>query len=340
LSYIPWSCSLIPLNPLSQWQLPRIALIFAALFFLLSKAEGEILEEYPSPGEMLPLYAGTQLAFYPVNAAPGHISVQPFLSYVQKRGIYESNWSFSREKNINQAEVFVALETGITKSLDISLFVNGIYTESRGHGYYRYGDTEMYLGWQILHDQKGKWVPDLRLLVGESFPTGKYDRLSPAAGGGDSSGGGAYETKFLLVIAKTFYPFPEHPFNLNLNLFYILSSNVGIDGISIFGGTEITKGTIRSGDQYIGNFAAEYSLNRYWALGIDVHYIHQNRSTFRPKKDASSLNLHSREQLSLAPCLEYSWSENGSIALGPWFTVLGRNSVNFFNLVANVYVYF
>ena len=39
--------------------------------------------------DYVPLYAGTQLAFYPVNTAPGHISVQPYLFYIQQYGTYE-----------------------------------------------------------------------------------------------------------------------------------------------------------------------------------------------------------------------------------------------------------
>lgn len=288
-----------------------------------------------------PLYAGTQLAFYPINTAPGHLSVQPYLTYLCNYGTYNSHWSEKSQKKTNGVLSLFILETGITDWLDISLDLNGAYRRYGDKNSWIVGDTSIYFGLQMSRDKKDHWAPDLRLLIGETFPSGKYDRLSPHKGGSDIFGTGAYLTTTLLVIAKTFYTNPQHPFNINLNLYYIHPSSVPIHGLSLYGGSPDTKGTAYPHSSFITNIGIECSLDKYWALGMDIRYVHQNKTTFKGRKGSPlKLRLPSSEQFSLAPCIEYSWSYDFSAAIGPWFTIAGRNSVAFFGLVGNIYCYF
>lgn len=316
--------------------------LFSLVVLLISRQE--LLSDESS--DIVPLYAGTQLAFYSTNSAPGDLSVQPYIFGVRKNGVYDKNWSLDRQKKTDELTLTLAFETGITEYLDVSLVLNGSYTHYANAHSWLFGDTVVYFGWQVLRDQKGKWVPDFRLLLGESFPTGKSGHLNPRKGGSDIDGSGSYETIFLAVINKVFYFFPKHPIDANLNVFYVLSTRTRVRGINTFGGTPTTKGTIKPGQEFIVNLGLEYSINRYWALGLDIHYVHQNKSLFSGNpgklKDGSfaSMNIPSSEQISLAPCIEYCWSEDLSVAAGPWFTIAGRNSQEFCGMLANVYYYF
>ena len=288
-----------------------------------------------------PIYAGTQLAFYPTNASPGHIAVQPYFSYVRQYGLYNSEWNEKSSQNINGVGNLLSLETGITDWLDITLILNQAYRQFKNMHCWVFGDTSVYLGFQLLHDKKHEWVPDLRLLLGETFPTGKYDRLNPHRGGSDIFGTGSYTTTLILVLAKTFYTYPRHPYNLNLNVYYINPSNVPVHGMSLYGGTPATHGKAFPHSGFITNLAVEYSLNQFWALGMDIRYVHQNKTIFKNRDNLPhKTSISSSDQFSLAPCLEYSWSLNFSTAIGPWFTVAGRNSTAFFGIIGNIYCYF
>lgn len=300
---------------------------FSLLLFSL-RAENE--ETYT------PLYAGTQLAFFPTNAAPGHFAVQPFLFYIHNNGAYNSHWSEKKLKATDSLAYLLSLETGITDWLDISLYLNGAYRHYGNQSSFVIGDTTVLLGIQFTHDKRGTWIPDLRLMLGETFPTGKFDHLDPHKNRSDVFGTGTYTTFLVFILAKTFYTIPNHPYNLNLNIYYLQPSHTSTHKQSLY---SPLPGKALPGPGFITNLALELSLTRNWALGLDLHYVHQNKTIFKPSH-APSQTLPSSEQFSLSPCLEYSWSENFSTALGPWFTVTGRNSVSFIGFCGNLYCYF
>lgn len=286
--------------------------------------------------EYTPIFAGTQLAFYAENIPPAHISVNPYFTYLNRYGQYNSHWREEPRKTIHDFSILLALETGLTEWLDLSLDLNGAYRRYGHKNSWVVGDTTLYLGFQLSRDIKDHWTPDFRILLGETFPSGKYDRLSPSKGGSDIFGAGAYSTSLIVVIAKTFYNL-HHPYNINLNLYYTESTSVPLHGLSVYGGTSSTRGHAHPGSNITVNLALEYSLTQLWALGLDIHYIHQNRTQV---KTPSKSYLPSFDQFSLAPCLEYSWSSNFSVGIGPWFTIAGRNSQAFAGVLGNIYIYF
>ena len=294
----------------------------------------------PSSEEYIPLYAGTQLAFYPTNAAPGYLAVQPYLFYIDHYGKYSSHWSKKTIKHTDELSLLFSLETGISDWLDVALYLKGAYKKFGNEHSWLFGDTSIYFGFQILTDQKNCWIPDLRFLLAETFPTGKYDHLKPNKGASNAFGAGSFTTTAVLIIAKTFYAYPQHPFNLNLNLSYTYPSHASVHGLSIFGGAPDTRDTALPGSGFITNFAVEYSLNRFWALGLDIRYVHQNKTNFKGATGTLKPRMLSSEQFSLAPCLEFSQSEDLSMAIGPWFSIAGRNAEAFVGVVSNIYCYF
>src|SRR3569832_1683573 len=159
-----------------------------SLFLLTSSLKAENEETYT------PLYAGTQLAYFPTNSAPGHLAVQPFLFYIHNNGAYNSNWSEKSLKATESLSYLLSLETGITDWLDISLFLNGAYRHYGSQNTFVIGDTSLLLGIQFTHDTRGTWITDLRLMLGETFPTGKNDHLNPHKGKSDVFGTGTYTT--------------------------------------------------------------------------------------------------------------------------------------------------
>lgn len=140
------------------------------------------------------------------------------------------------------------------------------------------------------------------------------------------------------MTAKKFYCFPKHPFNLNFNLEYTLSNKTNVKGCNLYGGATDTKGTISPGSEYMLNLSIEYSLTQNWVVGTDIHYLHQNKSTFSGKPGITNplVGLPSSDQFSLAPCLEYNYNDNFGLFIASWFTVAGRNSTMFISNTISV----
>ncbi|MBI3211327.1 MAG: hypothetical protein HYZ47_01400 [Simkania negevensis] len=297
--------------------------------------------------EASPIFAGTLLAYYSENADPGFLSVQPYLLYSSYYGSYDKNWAFKKSKTITEIEIFTSLETGITKTVDVTLVLDSFYSQVGKEHSIRYADTELLFGFQLLRDKKGTTIPDLRLIVGESFPTGKYDKLNPKKLFSDLSGSGVYEFWAILILQKIFYSIPNHPFSVNLNLQYIHPvTKAGVEGFNAYGGGFGTKGAAKVGDELIVNLAFDFILDPHWQLGLDLHYEHQNRSTFLGKRGVDQkgqpafVGVPSSEQFSIAPALEYVYNEFFGLAGGVWFTVAGRNDVAFITPLFTVYYYF
>lgn len=288
-----------------------------------------------------PLFAGSLLAFYAQNADPGRLSVQPYFFFTHRYGIYGGDNDVAIKTNVDAYQTLLNIETGITKKLDIAVVFLNAYIRSHDQGVFHPGDMAVFLGYEIAKDNKKTSRPDLRLVVGESFPTGTYDRLNIADPFGDFSGDGSYDTYIILIGRKIFYIIPKHPFNINVNLYYIIPSGVEVNGLSVYGGGPDTFGTVAPGNQYIANVALEYLFTKNWGTAIDIRYEHQDRCGFKSFKSlATPAGLPSSERFSLAPSIEYNRDENFSVAGGVWFSVTGRNAIAFTSGVFTVFYYF
>ncbi len=249
---------------------------------------------------------------------------------------YNSEWEIQRNIKSFETQLLWLVSTGITSWLDISLSTTGIYTSSHGKRSYLYGDTRLALGFQISKHRVRSWIPDIRLLILENFPSGKYEQLDPHKHLADISGSGSYETWIIAVTREIIYLTPRQPITINFTLQYNFPSNVHVKNYNLYGGDNQTNGWISPGNQFIGNLGIEYSLTINWILGLDIHYEHQNRSL--PKRsDHSPSGLPSSEQFSLAPCIEYNPNPSFGIEVGSWFTFAGRNSSSFINGVTTIY---
>jgi hypothetical protein len=314
--------------------------IFSALVPLASVI-GEVCQEGYDP-----LYVGTTLEILSTNIDPGDLFIQPYLFLIDRYGRYGSDGKEHSHRHVYGAQELLILETGITSWLDITLGLSSTYNWSGNQSAFLFGDTYVELGFQLLRDKKGTSIPDLRVLLDGTFPSGKYDQFSPDKVWVSGSGLGTYQVGVIIVAQKIFYVFPMHPFNFSVNLYFVDQTNTPVRGLNVYGGTEATKGAVKPGFQFIGNLGFEYSLTRNWALGLDVHYEHTNQGSFSGEgwnfmsEGHSRQSLSSSERWSLAPCLEYSVSEHFGLEGGLWFSVAGKNSEAFMGYIADFYYNF
>lgn len=296
--------------------------------------------------EYKPIYAGTLLNFYSQNAAPGRLVFEPLFFVTHFYGAYDSNWKKQNQKNVNEVELILSLETGITDFIDFNLIVGGFYTHIDGFSSWRYEDTWALFGFQISSDIKDTWIPDFRIVVGQTYPTGKFEKLNPEKNLSDASGSGSVTTYLIAVWQKIFYTFPKHPFNINLNIWTLFPNELSVRGFNVYGGGFETKGRVNPGMEYVASLGVEVTLDKHWEIGTNVFYLHTNSASFKGDRGVTldglpaKVGLPSSEQLSLAPSLEYNFNQNMSMAGGAWFTVAGRNSEAFVSAILEYFYYF
>ncbi len=304
-----------------------------SFLFLTSFLYSKLPEKEKSEYTYEPIFAGTMLALFANNIPPGKCLIEPYIFVGNINGVYSPEWKDKHVINNFSSQLLLLIETGITPWLDIALTMNESYTSSHGRKSYLYGDTRLSLGFQILKNKADSATPDFRILLIESFPTGKYQHLDPKKTIADVTGSGAFETWFIAILRKIIYFTPRQVITINLNLGYDIPSSVHVKGFNLYGGSPTASGSIKPGQQVLGNIGLEYSLTINWILGLDVHYVHQNSSRSKHK----DLHRPSSEQFSLAPCIEYNPNTNFGIEAGAWFTFAGRNALSFATGVTTLY---
>lgn len=283
-----------------------------------------------------PWFAGTIIAFSGSNTEKGEFNAQAFAYFTRLNGFYNSDSQLVSNLNVHQYWVELELSYGLFKKVDVNVELFGYLIHNDGRSAYHAGDTNAYLGFQVLEEKKDSIIPNIRFLIGEMFPTGKYDGLDERFSGGDGVGMGAFSTYLTFIMSKTC--FVKHPFNWKLNLFYTISSDVHIKGRNVYIDSPGIRGVVKPGVQFAADFSFEYKFNKPWGFGIDVFFEQQNSASFHNRSSEPIVSdIPSSHLLSLAPSLEYNFNENMNMLAGAWFSVDGRNELSFRTIVFAFY---
>jgi hypothetical protein len=207
------------------------------------------------------------------------------------------------------------------------------------------GDTAIGFGYQVMHGSEESYKPDIRLIVEETFPSGKFKDLDLDDGGVGASGGGAYVTTIGVAAQKVFEIGNGHPVRIRFNGSISGFNSVRVKNSTIYGGGVGTKGTVYPGSLFRTVLAGEYSITRNWVAALDIVYAHAGKTTFSGNPGmtlsgaVAKVGNPSSDNISLAPAIEYSFSKTVGIICGVWFTVAGRNSAAFVCPTIAVHIY-
>lgn len=288
-------------------------------------------EEKEKKASERPWFMGTLLAIFPENIAPQKFLFETTWFHTRFYGAYGPNSSLIQSRNVHADAILFLFETGITKDIDVAITFTETYARASEGVVAHLGDIYLQFGFQVARDKKGSWIPDIRVLAGSLFPTGKFENLNPLLMGADISGGGAFAPFLGLVIQKIFYNIPCHPYSINFNFLVFEHSSVHVHGANIFGGAPGTRGVVHPGEDFIFNLAYEFKFNKHWGWGVDLHYTYQNRSSFHNEGgDVSFPGAPSSNVFSVAPEIEYNLSASVAIEFALWYSLLTRNSLGFF----------
>ena len=291
-------------------------------------------KEFKVAKEMFnPWYAGPLLTPSAHIITPGLVNVQPYFFYTSNYGKFDKHGHSHKIPKLRTINPQVPVLIGILPWLDLSFNAQGVWNKQSGHHSGFWGDTSVGLGFGILSE--GPYRPAVLFGIKESFPSGRFQHLSSKKGGVDATGAGSYQTTFSFNVSKVVWWVLLHPMNIRFSLNYTLPASVSVEGFNAYGGGHRTDGRVHPGKSFQFDFGYEYSFTQRWVAALDVVYSYSQKTTFSGKRGFSSPGVPAsvggpfNDQLSLAPALEYNPNPNLSFLAGVWFSVWGRNSLNF-----------
>ncbi|MCB1072779.1 MAG: hypothetical protein H7A41_08060 [Chlamydiales bacterium] len=288
-----------------------------------------------------PWYAGPLLTPSANNVPPGQFVVQPYLFIKNTFAQFNGNRKSVNIKDIWTINPLCLFQMGWFSWLDFTITAQGFYNIQSNQDSFYWGDTSLSWGIQLLKEEP--YRPAVRLSIGESFPTGRYEKLNPAKNGIDATGSGAYTTTISLNVSKVIWWVLDHPFAWRFSLNYSIPTTVQVNRYNAYGGGIGTNGRVRPGNGIAVDTSIELSFTQKWVLAIDLAYTYANHTTFSghkgrtPAGGIASVGGPSNDNLSCAPALEYNPSDHLGFLAGVWFTITGRNSSDFIAGILTMY---
>ena len=188
--------------------------------------------------------------------------------------------------------------------------------------------------WRLSQFREGKRVPTSSLVLQQTLPTGKYDRLGTRLS--DGLGAGAYTTS-LAVHSQYYFWMPNgRILRTRLNVAYALSDSVDVADTSVYGTRAGFRGRADPGNTFSVYSAWEYSVTRNWVLALDAFYQHDASTRIRgtnletvngaPERVAFSADSGSSWRFGLAPAIEYNFTSRIGVIVGARWFAAGRNT--------------
>jgi hypothetical protein len=292
-----------------------------------------------------PLFTGTLLSTRARTVEPGHWVVQPYFYSTRFGSLYNNNWRLQSaavtRTNIQQTYLMY----GLTSRIDIEVSPQWVGNHAGDESSVGFGDFPLQVGFQALRVRADSWLPDVRIWVQETFPTGRYTQLGPTKTGLAGTGGGSFATTLSIGAQKMIRFTDDHAFRYRVNASYGFYSPVTVQGFNSYGGGFGTDGTVHPGSVTTLIIAAEYTLTRHVALALDISVQIANATRFSGTTgvgvngEPATVGKGYQEVLTVAPAIEYNWNERIGVIAGPWFSLRGRNTSEFFGVVAAVYLF-
>lgn len=288
-----------------------------------------------------PWFTGPLLALDGVSVEPGHASLETYTYFTSIPGSDKVNRSSKLVTTSASSNTVInpIFTYGLVKGLDAELSLPYAINFNRGQVGKYIGDVAVQLGWQIVEQEKSPWHTDVRITLQEIFPSGPYQKLNPVFAGTDGTGTGSYQTLLGLNLQHVHHLGKLFYLRTRLSLSYLYATSVDLSGYNSYGGNAMTRGRIRPGNQGIIDLAGELSLTQNWAVVMEGYYYNEQPSRFKgvpgvdEEKRPLVLGYSNINSISLAPAIEYNFSENYGIIAGVWYSVTGNEDSNFTSAV-------
>jgi hypothetical protein len=262
-------------------------------------------------------WTGPMLAPSPATLPRGHFLLEPYFYDVTADGLNGLG---------SLTYALYGLADGLTVGLIPIVGFNVVSggPNSSGIGL---GDVGVLAQRRLTRFDAARGIPATALVVQETFPTGKYDRLGDRPS--DGLGGGAYTTMVSLY-SQTYLWLPNgRILRTRFNVSEAFSSSVKVNDVSVYGTRAGFRGHATPGSSLLFDSAWEYSLTRSWVLALDLTFRHTGTTSvtgFDARDPNIRLNSGSSDAFAFAPAIEYNWTSNLGVLLGTRVIPAGRNT--------------
>ncbi|HKD55006.1 MAG TPA: hypothetical protein VKB72_12400 [Steroidobacteraceae bacterium] len=274
-------------------------------------------------------WTGPMLAPSPATMPPGHALIEPYLFAVISNGHFDENGKRHSGPYEHDFGSLTYVLYGVTDHVTAGLIPRFSYNvpadgpSSSGIGF---GDLTLQASYGLTQFSYDHRVPTIALVVQETLPTGRYDRLTRTS---DGFGAGAWTTT-LAVYSQDYFWMPNgRILRTRLDVSYNISSAVSVHDVSVYGTPQGFVGQAWPGDSLNVDLAGEYSITSNWVLALDVVYQHNDNTRVSgsapgtPLLQAASGTSYS---LGFAPAIEYNWNARVGLLLGVRVIQIGRNT--------------
>ena len=276
-------------------------------------------------------WTGPMLAPNAATLPHGHALIEPYLFDVITTGHFDTNGDKHRGPLEHDLGSLTYILYGVTDDITAGFIPRFFFDEPAGAANssgVMFGDLTLQLGYGLTHYRDGGNVPDISIVLQETLPTGRYDRLTRSS---DGVGAGAYTTSINLYVQDYFWMPNGRILRGRLDLTYGFSSSVSVHDESVYGTANGFSGRAWPGDSFTADAAAEYSLTRHWVLALDVVYQHNDSTQVTGTVSAASMPTFAHQSgssysLGFAPAIEYNWTSRVGALLGVRIIEIGRNT--------------
>jgi hypothetical protein len=293
-------------------------------------------------------WTGPILAAGAAALPKGHVLFEPYFFDVDTYARFDSSGNkrdiVDRHYVGSQSYLLYGLVDNFTVGL-IPRFGFNRLSSGRDSSGVRVGDLTLQAQYQLTRFQPGSWIPTTSLVLQETLPIAKYDRLGDRPSNG--LGSGAYATTVELHSQSYFWMPSGRILRTRLNLSYTKSNSANLRDVSVYGTPDGFRGDAEPGDSYSVTAACEYSVTQQWVLAMDAFYQHDDNTRVRggvadgqgarTPFDADSGSGH---QIGVAPAIEYNWSPRAGVIAGFRWIFAGESaSASFTPVIAINLVY-
>lgn len=266
-------------------------------------------------------WTGPMLANGAETLPTGHMLIEPYLYDVTTPGVDAFG---------SRAYVLYGLTDRLTVGMIPIIGYNRVSggPNSSGIGL---GDQILQAQYRLIRFHEGSWVPTVSLMLQESLPTGRYDRLGRRPANG--MGGGAYATTVGINTQSYFWMPNGRILRARLNVTGTFAGTADVDGVSVYGTGADFRGRARQGRNVYVGASVEYSLTTRWVLALDLTYSHNDEtrvSGFDRVAGMEPVRVNRvgkrSDAVGYAPAIEYNWSPNIGVLLGVRVIAGGHNT--------------
>ncbi len=282
-------------------------------------------------------WTGPIVAAGAATLPPGRAPIEPYVYDVITRGRYDNDGNYRSTDTVHSYGSLTYMLYGITDGFTAGLIPTFGYTDagtSTDSSRIGVGDLTLQGQFRLSQFREGKRIPTSSVVLQQTLPTGKYDRLGTRPG--DGQGAGAYATSIALHSQYYLWMPNGRIVRTRLNVEYEVSDSVGLADTSVYGTRDGFRGRAEPGDKFAIYSAWEYSVTRNWVLAVDLFYQHDATTRVRGTDLVTVSGAQQRVpfeaesgsawRFGVAPAIEYNFTSRIGVIVGARWFAAGRNT--------------